>query len=61
MKSLNYSSKKKHDYIDYLMFQKSILKINIHYDSLTYEYVVETPMILLLDFLLDVGYCFGLF
>lgn len=48
MKTLNYplNNKSDHNTTDYLMFQKTVLKINIHYSSLLYEYMKESPMIL---------------
>ena len=58
MKELNYSN---NSIIDYLMFQKSVLKINIHYETLMYEYIIESPFLGFIDFLLDIGYTFGLF
>jgi hypothetical protein len=63
MKTLNYplNNKSDHNITDYLMFQKTVLKINIHYSSLLYEYMQESPMIHFNDFILDVGYTFGLF
>lgn len=46
---------------DFLLIQKSFVRINIFYDSLSYDYSKESPSVTTLSYLLDIGYTFGLF
>ena len=63
MESLKYPLDNKSNYsiTDYLLIQKSLLRIHIFYDNLSYDYSMESPQYTLLNFLLDLGYTFGLF
>jgi hypothetical protein len=63
MDSLKYPLDNKSNYniTDYLLIQKSLLRINIFYDNLSYDYSTESPSLNLMNYLLDLGYTFGLF
>ncbi len=63
MDSLKYPLDNKSNYniTDYLLIQKSLLRINIFYDNLSYDYFTESPSLNLMNYLLDLGYTFGLF
>jgi hypothetical protein len=63
MESLKYPLDNKSNYTitDYLLIQKSLLRLHIFYDNLSYDYFTESPYLNLLNYLLDLGYTFGLF
>jgi hypothetical protein len=57
MKALNLT-KTQNSVQDYLLIQKSLLKINIYYDSIEYDFFTESPQIILTNFILNIIYSF---
>ena len=46
---------------DVLLLQKSLLRINVFYETLIYDFLTESPTINFLTFILNLGYTMGLF
>ena len=46
---------------DVLLLQKSLLRINVFYETLTYDFITESPTFTYLTFILNLGYTMGLF
>ena len=46
---------------DVLLLQKSLLRLNIFYENLAYDFIAEIPVISFLNFLLNLGFTTGLF
>lgn len=57
MKALNFT-KTQNSIQDYLLIQKSLLKLNIYYDSIEYDFFTESPQIILTNFILNIIYSF---
>ena len=62
LKHSNYTMKNSSfDEIEYLILQKSLANVNIFYEILNYDVSTELPALSLLNFILNIGYTFGLF
>lgn len=46
--------------LDYLLIQKSLLKISVYYDTIEYDLLTESPQINFINFIVNIGYAFGL-
>jgi len=57
MKGLNLT-KTQNSIQDYFLIQKSLLKINIYYDSIEYDFFTESPQISLTNFILHIIFAF---
>ena len=57
MKALNFT-KTQNSIQDYLLIQKSLLKLNIYYDSIEYDFFTESPQISLTNFILHIIFAF---
>ena len=45
---------------DYLLIQKSLLKINVYYDTIEYDLLTESPQVIFLNISLNIAYAFSL-
>jgi hypothetical protein len=62
LQALNHTMRKSdYNVTDLLIFQKSLANINIYYENLSYDVLTESPSLTFLNFILNIGYTFGLF